>query len=171
MLLISDCLLSKLAVGCILRPNSSRPQLCKFISNTSLSTYFLPMKVNKTIYQALFQYYISGVNNRFPDLSSSGLETHLVATIEWILYAQSKSLDGGISASYNILKDKWAPSYPETTGYSIPTLIRFAKLYERDDILNAVFRMAEYELEVQLDEGGFPCIKQKGDGGDSTDRF
>jgi uncharacterized protein YyaL (SSP411 family) len=120
--------------------------------------------VNKTIYQALFQYYMSGVHNRFPNLSSSGLETHLVAAIEWILYAQSKSLDGGISASYNILKDQWAPSYPETTGYTIPTFFRFAKLYERDDILNAVFRMAEYELEVQLDEGGFPCIKQKGDG-------
>jgi hypothetical protein len=113
--------------------------------------------MKKSVLQALLQYSFDGIIKRFPGVDNTGLETHLNSTINWLLYAQSMNPDGGLSANYNILKCQWAPSYPEITGYTIPTLLRYAKRYSRDDIHNVVLKMTEYELRIQLSEGGIPC--------------
>ena len=117
--------------------------------------------MKKTIIQTIFYSSVNGIFNRLPGLSPAGLEPHLVAAIDWLLYAQSMNHDGGISASYKLLKNQWTPSYPETTGYIIPTLFRFSKRTGCNDIRDAALRMAEYELKTQLDEGGFPYIRER----------
>jgi hypothetical protein len=99
------------------------------------------------------------LHNRQP--VPDGIEFHLHAAMEWILHAQAVNSDGGISASYGLLSGKWSLSYPETTGYSIPTLFLYAKQYERKDVYEAALRMVEYELDVQLANGGFPKLKEK----------
>jgi uncharacterized protein YyaL (SSP411 family) len=90
-----------------------------------------------------------------------GVECHLHSAINWLLIAQATQSDGGIAASYKLIFRKWTPSYPETTGYTIPTLLDYARRYKRRDVQNAAIKMAEYELSVQLPEGGFPPIINK----------
>ena len=53
-----------------------------------------------------------------------GIPAVVDAAIEWLCAAQdrSKSNDGGVARDYSLLAD-WASSYPETTGYIIPTFL------------------------------------------------
>lgn len=113
--------------------------------------------MTKSVLQALFKYSLLEILKRSPGVANTGLEAHLNFAIEWLLYAQSMNLDGGLSANYNFLKRQWAPTYPEITGYTIPTLLRYAKRYTRDDIHDVVFNMTEFEVRIQLNEGGIPC--------------
>jgi Pectic acid lyase len=50
----------------------------------------------------------------------------------------------------------WQPAYPETTGYIIPTFFDCARAMRRDDLADRARRMADWELTVQLEGGGFP---------------
>jgi hypothetical protein len=79
--------------------------------------------MNESDLKGLLQYTLSGILNRLPGVAQKRLEAHLVLSIDWLLYAQSVNVDGGLSAGYNLLKCRWDPSYPEITGYTIPTLI------------------------------------------------
>jgi len=51
---------------------------------------------------------------------------HLAATADWLARAQEVNGDGGVAGRYH-LRRGWSSSYPETTGYAIPTLLRLAK--------------------------------------------
>src|SRR5207237_10698295 len=50
------------------------------------------------------------------------VRSHLLAAVEWIVTAYANSEDGGIPAYFDLLRGRWRSSYPETTGYTIPTL-------------------------------------------------
>ena len=52
-------------------------------------------------------------------------EQHLLAAAEWLERAQSTTGDGGVSGRYR-LDSGWTSSYPETTGYIVPTFLRLA---------------------------------------------
>jgi len=84
---------------------------------------------------------------------------HLKAAISWICQAQDASGDGGVARSYSLIYNPyfkckgWAPSYPETTGYIIETLFDYAHLTKRSDIYDRAIRMAEWECDVQLNNG------------------
>lgn len=82
---------------------------------------------------------------------------HLREAVDWIYRAQDATPDRGVSHSYAIGKG-WAPSYPETTGYIIPTLLNWAKLTGEDEACRRALEMAEWELEVQLDNGAVPSL-------------
>ena len=45
----------------------------------------------------------------------------LRAAITWLMHAQDQGRDDGVG-SYHLV-DGWSASYPETTGYIIPTLL------------------------------------------------
>jgi hypothetical protein len=47
----------------------------------------------------------------------------------------------------------WQPSYPETTGYIIPTFFDAAEYLGNPQLRGRAFRMADWEIEVQLPEG------------------
>jgi hypothetical protein len=94
---------------------------------------------------------------RNPDLlSTEGLrpERHLAAAVDWILTAHSMTDDGGISKGYDALRRRWAPSYPETTGYTIPTLLSAALALGRPELRVLAFALAEYLLGSTTTEGG-----------------
>lgn len=76
--------------------------------------------------------------------------------LDWLLAAHARSTDGGVPAFYDLLRDRWAPSYPETTGYLIPTLLAAAKRYGYDAARRAALSMADYLLRVQTAEGAIP---------------
>ncbi|MBE2233726.1 MAG: hypothetical protein IAE85_09540 [Anaerolinea sp.] len=71
----------------------------------------------------------------------------------WLLAAQRQTPNGGVPAFYDLLHDSWAPSYPETTGYIIPTLLVFAERHAHEASRRAALQMADYLLSVQTPEG------------------
>jgi hypothetical protein len=85
-----------------------------------------------------------------------GLEAVLHASIDWLGAAQerSASADGGVARSYDLLRG-WETSYPETTGYIIPTCIEYAQRFQRRDVLDRARRMVDWLVSIQLPEGGF----------------
>ena len=81
--------------------------------------------------------------------------------MDWLLYMQAASDDDGMVANYKMIIGQWAPSYPETTGYIIPTFLEYGRRYGRSDVLAAAIQMAEYKLAVQFPDGGVPFIKNR----------
>ena len=86
-------------------------------------------------------------------------EPHLVAAIEWLVRAQDATPDGGISRAFSLAWHPyfggrgWQPSYPETTGYIIPTLYAAARRLGRAELAARAERAARWEIEIQLSSG------------------
>jgi len=79
---------------------------------------------------------------------------HLDAAVQWVLQAHHRAGDGGISKGYDLMRGKWAPSYPETTGYTIPTLINVAKKKNEESWFPLIRQLGEYLLSKVTEEGG-----------------
>ena len=81
-------------------------------------------------------------------------EYHLRKSINWILYAQQITQDGGVSYGYSIING-WAHSYPETSGYIIPTLLDYYKVYGDQACLKVGREITEWLISIQYKNGGF----------------
>lgn len=79
---------------------------------------------------------------------------HLQAAADWLTRAHDATPDGGVAASYDLQKRAWTASYPETTGYIIPTFYDYAAFAGRSDFSERAVRMAEWEADIQLADGG-----------------
>jgi DUF1680 family protein len=86
-------------------------------------------------------------------------EDHLAATMDWLCRAQDATPDAGVSRSYVLRympshkRSGWLASYPETTGYIIPTFFAYAALTGKDEYFERAIRMAHWEAEVQMECG------------------
>jgi folate-dependent phosphoribosylglycinamide formyltransferase PurN len=80
---------------------------------------------------------------------------HLLAAAEWLKRAQDATPDGGFVGRY-YLKTGWSSSYPETTGYIVPTLLKLADELHDDEYLQRAQRAIDFLLSVQLPNGAFP---------------
>ncbi len=85
----------------------------------------------------------------------------LRAAIQWIKAAQDVTGNGGVSWGYrarqpvrSALTIGWMPAYPETTGYLIETLLKFAHVTNDPDCRMRAKRMADWEIAIQLPDGG-----------------
>lgn len=90
------------------------------------------------------------------------------AAIDWLCEAQDNSAtaDGGVARHFS-LRSGWGASYPETTGYIIPTFIDYAyslSLISPDkkndlvairSLLERARRMLDWLVEIQMEKGGF----------------
>lgn len=85
-----------------------------------------------------------------------GSEAATRAAIEWLCEAQDRSAsqDGGVAHHYSLI-DGWSTSYPETTGYIIPTLIEYAKRTGDETVRQRAVRMLDWLVSIQLPSGGF----------------
>lgn len=81
-------------------------------------------------------------------------QRHLQAAIDWIKRAQDCSPDDGVAQTYLVRQQKWANSYPETTGYIIPTLYRWHRVSGDQDARLRAVRMADWECDIQCENGG-----------------
>lgn len=86
----------------------------------------------------------------------------LKAAIEWIKRAHDAGGDGGVSWGFRLghnfrdgAKLGWQRSYPETTGYIIPTMLRYGETYGDPDAIARARRMTDWEIGIQLPDGGF----------------
>jgi hypothetical protein len=77
---------------------------------------------------------------------------HLQAAMEWLSTAQDVTECGGVSAGY-FFPTGWLPPYPETTGYIIPTLLKYASLSRDGSYTERAMKMGDWEIEVQLSSG------------------
>ena len=97
----------------------------------------------------------------FADLLSVGQrpvgsnEAHAKAAIDWIARAQDATPNGGVSSTYNVLFMRWGASYPETTGYIIPSMFDYFHTTGDDQYKQRALRMADWKVSVQMESGAF----------------
>ena len=91
----------------------------------------------------------SGLPNYDPGIDLSNKEA-----IAWITRAQncSKSRDGGVAYVYSLIDD-WGSSYPETTGYTIPTILTYAEIVGNDELTQRAVKMLDWLVSIQLENG------------------
>jgi folate-dependent phosphoribosylglycinamide formyltransferase PurN len=83
---------------------------------------------------------------------------HLVAAAEWLERAQDAGGAGGVVGRYR-LGTGWTSSYPETTGYIVPTFLRLADTLGQPRFRERARRCIEFLLSVQLESGAFPRLE------------
>lgn len=82
-------------------------------------------------------------------------EEHLRAAVQWLLRAHRMTGERGVAARYTFMNG-WTSAYPETTGYIIPTLIDCAHRFNEPLLADAALEMADWLLEIQVEDGGYP---------------
>lgn len=77
------------------------------------------------------------------------------AAVGWLLRAQDATPDDGVAFGYFPCEQTsgWLPSYPETTGYIIPSLLEYAALVGDVSIRERARRMALWETTIQMPSG------------------
>ena len=60
-----------------------------------------------------------------------GVDRAIEEGIAWLGRAQDNSIsnDGGVARHFSLING-WSSSYPETTGYIVPTMLAYAKRYK-----------------------------------------
>ena len=81
-------------------------------------------------------------------------EEALGLVIDWILRAQQP--DGGVPAYYSLMRG-YSESYPEVTGYIVPTLYDFAHATSDSDAAHAAERATNWLLSLRMSSGAFPA--------------
>jgi len=79
-------------------------------------------------------------------------ERHLREAVGWLKRAQDAGTDRGVSYGLDF-GGPFLESYPETTGYIIPTFLKLADYYKDDSFVERAVEMGEWESEVQMDCG------------------
>ena len=85
-----------------------------------------------------------------------GIEACVDAGIAWLARAQDQSAshDGGVARHFSV-STGWSTSYPETTGYIVPTLLTYAEWRRDDEPRARAQRMLDWLRSLQFSEGGF----------------
>jgi len=86
-----------------------------------------------------------------------GYREHVRAAVEWLLHSQSIHDDGGYAHSYS-LHGGWEKSYPETTGYIVPTMLAAAGYLGDSRCRASALRTGPWLLETQQPDGSFPDL-------------
>ena len=76
--------------------------------------------------------------------------------VQWLCLGQdqSASADGGVARHFSLV-DGWSPSYPEATGFIVPTLLKEAALTRDANLKRRVERMLDWFVAIQHADGGF----------------
>lgn len=85
-----------------------------------------------------------------------GPDAVIRACLDWLGRAQDKSTsaDGGVARDFSLISG-WATSYPETTGYIVPTMLDCARRFGDPGLRDRGRRMLDWLVAIQYPEGGF----------------
>jgi hypothetical protein len=85
-----------------------------------------------------------------------GIDASVRAALHWIARAQDHSTtrDGGVAHSFST-REGWTASYPETTGYIVPTMLDCAIRFGDPELGERGRRMLDWLVAIQFAEGGF----------------
>lgn len=84
---------------------------------------------------------------------------HIQEAVAWIKRAQDATNNWGVSRAYlaawhpYFRHHGWQNSYPETTGYIIPTLFSCSRYFGDADLRSRALAMADWEIKVQMPSG------------------
>ncbi len=84
---------------------------------------------------------------------------HIREAVDWIKRAQDATPDRGVSRAYSsawhpfFRSRGWQQSYPETTGYIIPTFLECSRYLNDPDLRTRAIQMADWEIAVQMPGG------------------
>lgn len=108
---------------------------------------FLFAELNKLVY----------LRSYTQDLDDTGKEQCLHHAAKWLIRAQEQGSTNGCGTYY--FNTGWTSDYPETTGYIIPSLLRYAS-YEKaqwsEEAVKSALEAGEWLLTVQREDGGWP---------------
>ena len=124
-------------------------RLKHFINNFQQGAYLRPANLRLALGQMA-----SGNHPSRSTLYSD--EDHLLAAAGWLERAQDATRDGGVSGRYK-LATGWTSSYPETTGYIIPTFLELQRTLNEDRFRERARLAVEFLLQLQLSDGAFPA--------------
>lgn len=95
-------------------------------------------------------------DRRNQPLHDPGIERALDESLGWLCRAQdsSSTQDGGVARHYSLISG-WGASYPETTGYIVPTMIDSANERGDSELRERARRMLDWLVSIQLPDGGF----------------
>ena len=79
----------------------------------------------------------------------------LTAASRWLARSQDASRDGGFAGRFS-LTSGWSSSYPETTGYIVPTALALSREPGFESFWDRAERAIGFLLRVQLPNGAFP---------------
>jgi hypothetical protein len=84
------------------------------------------------------------------------IDLALDESIGWLCQAQDSSTtqDGGVARHFSLISG-WGASYPETTGYIVPTLVDCARRRGDETLRARAKRMLDWLVSIQLPSGGF----------------
>src|SRR5687767_11995184 len=82
-------------------------------------------------------------------------EKALKLNIDWLIKAKNQHSGEGMGTYY--ITEGWTSPYPETTGYIIPTLSRYAFYYpaHKQNLQQHILESANWLLEIQKPSGGW----------------
>lgn len=82
-------------------------------------------------------------------------KTSLELSIKWLLSSQKNMTDGGMGTFY--ITNGWSTSYPETSGYIIPTLSSYLSHQPkyREEINASIIKCANWLVSIQKPSGGW----------------
>lgn len=87
-------------------------------------------------------------------------QEHIKHAADWIISAQqANKKSGGVAAGYSILG--WDKSYPEVTGYIIPTLFELSSYFKELRYKESALTMSNWLVSIQLESGAFPGLDIK----------
>jgi hypothetical protein len=96
-----------------------------------------------------------------------GITQAIDEAIAWLGRAQDNSItdDGGVARHYSLISG-WGSSYPETTGYIIPTMLDFSRSKGDDETRERARRMLDWLVSIEFPEGALqggaigaqPCV-------------
>lgn len=102
-----------------------------------------------------------------PEYGQTALRARVA--VKWLLHAQQAARDSGVPVGYFPCRGEpagWMPSYPETTGYIITSLLAYAECFGDPVARDAALMMARWEIAIQMPSGAVqggpvcPPIKQ-----------
>ncbi len=100
-----------------------------------------------------FSYLISSFPKSINKYSAKGKKEATENAVNWLLHSQKMMKDQGFG-SYHII-NKWSSSYPETSGYIIPTLIEFGEKTNNQTIIEKAISAADWLIKIQKESGGW----------------
>ena len=112
---------------------------------------YRPVHVSTLVRDAFLQ-----LNRKIPrkPATPATLRFHLDSAMRWLCHAHDANRDGGVSLSYSFAYG-YRASYPETTGYLIPTFLRYARLTGDSGFNDRATAMADWLLSIQMETGSF----------------
>lgn len=99
-------------------------------------------------------YYCSGSFKK-KSFTTADKKVSLQLAVNWLLSAQQNMVDDGFGTYYIV--DGWTSSYPETSGYIIPTLFAYISMdgSRREEVEKSILSCADWLVSIQKPSGGW----------------